>query len=35
VFERRIPYVKVGRHLRIDEADLEEFIARGYVSAER
>jgi excisionase family DNA binding protein len=32
VFERRIPYVKVGRHVRIDERDLEDFIARGRVT---
>lgn len=34
VFERRIPYVKIGRHLRIDSCDLEEFIARGKVGLE-
>jgi excisionase family DNA binding protein len=32
VFERRLPYIKVGRHLRIDETDLRAFIDRGRVS---
>lgn len=32
VFERRIPYVKVGRHVRIDQRDLEDFIDRGRVT---
>lgn len=32
VFEKRIPYVKVGRHIRIDERDLEDFIDRGRVT---
>lgn|GEM_PF-887592 len=32
IFERRIPYVKIGRHVRIDEADLEELIDRGRVT---
>jgi excisionase family DNA binding protein len=32
VFERRIPYVKVGRHVRIEGRDLEDFIARGRVT---
>lgn len=32
VFEKRIPYVKVGRHVRIDERDLEDFIDRGRVT---
>ena len=35
VFERRLPYVKVGRHLRIDENDLRAFIDSGRVSAAR
>jgi excisionase family DNA binding protein len=35
VFERRLPYVKVGRHLRIDEQDLRAFIDGGRVSAGR
>lgn len=33
VFEKRISYVKIGRHLRIDEHELEEFIDRGRVSS--
>lgn len=33
VFEQRIPYVKIGRHLRIDSVDLEQFIAKGRVGA--
>jgi excisionase family DNA binding protein len=32
VFEKRIPYVKVGRHVRIDGRDLEDFIDRGRVT---
>jgi excisionase family DNA binding protein len=35
VFERRIPYVKFGRKLRIDLADLEAFIDNGRVAPER
>jgi excisionase family DNA binding protein len=35
VFERRIPYVKIGRHLRIDEKDLRAFIEAGRVSPPR
>jgi excisionase family DNA binding protein len=35
VFERRLPHVKVGRHLRIDEHDLRAFIDGGRVSAAR
>ncbi len=33
VFERRIPFVKVGRHVRIAASDLEAFIAAGRVEA--
>jgi len=33
VAERRIAYVKVGRHVRIAEADLVEFVAAGRVEA--
>jgi excisionase family DNA binding protein len=30
IFERRIPYVKLGtRHVRIDEEDLDRFIEAG------
>jgi excisionase family DNA binding protein len=35
VLERRIAYVKVGRHVRISEADLDAFIAAGRVTALR
>jgi excisionase family DNA binding protein len=31
VFERRIAYVKLGRHVRIASADLDAFIAAGRV----
>jgi excisionase family DNA binding protein len=33
VFERRIAYVKLGRHVRIAGRDLEAFIAAGRVKA--
>jgi excisionase family DNA binding protein len=33
VFQRRIPYVKVGRHVRIAASDLDAFIAAGRVEA--
>jgi excisionase family DNA binding protein len=33
IAERRIAFVKVGRHVRIDPADLEAFIAAGRVEA--
>ena len=33
VLERRIPFIKVGRHVRIAESDLEAFIAAGRVEA--
>jgi excisionase family DNA binding protein len=32
VFERRIAYVKVGRHVRITARDLDAFIEAGRVS---
>ena len=35
VFERRIAYIKVGRHVRIAEVDLEAFMAAGRVDALR
>jgi excisionase family DNA binding protein len=35
VFERRIAYVKVGRHVRISEHDLRNFVATGRVEADR
>jgi excisionase family DNA binding protein len=31
VFERRIAYVKLGRHVRITARDLDAFIAAGRV----
>lgn len=31
VYERRIAYHKIGRHVRIDESDLEAYIAAGRV----
>jgi excisionase family DNA binding protein len=33
IAERRIAYVKVGRHVRIAEADLVEFVTAGRVEA--
>jgi excisionase family DNA binding protein len=35
VFERRIAYVKVGRHVRITARDLDAFITAGRVDARR
>ena len=35
VFERRIAFVKVGRHVRIRPTDLDTFIAAGRVAARR
>ena len=35
VFERRIAFVKVGRHVRICPGDLDAFIAAGRVNALR
>jgi excisionase family DNA binding protein len=29
IFERRIAYFKIGRHVRIDERDLDAFIDQG------
>jgi excisionase family DNA binding protein len=31
IFERRIPFIKVGRHVRIAASDLDAFIAAGRV----
>ena len=31
ILERRIPFIKVGRHVRIAASDLEAFIAAGRV----
>jgi excisionase family DNA binding protein len=33
VAEQRIPYHKLGKHVRIHERDLEEFIASGRIEA--
>ena len=33
IAERRIPFHKVGRHVRIDEADLINFVASGRIEA--
>ena len=33
VLERRIAYIKVGRHVRISEADLSGFVTAGRVEA--
>ncbi len=33
IAERRIAYVKVGRHVRIAEADLASFVAAGRIEA--
>jgi len=33
VAERRLPFVKLGRHLRFDTADLDRFVEAGRVDA--
>jgi len=35
VFERRIAFIKVGRHVRISAADLDAFLVEGRVDARR
>ena len=35
IFERRIAFVKVGRHVRITPGDLDAYIAAGRVDALR
>jgi excisionase family DNA binding protein len=35
IAERRIPYHKIGRHVRIAEADVNRLIATGWVEASR
>ena len=35
IFERRIPYTKLGRHVRIATRDLDSFVRAGRVEAER
>jgi excisionase family DNA binding protein len=27
--ERRLPFIKIGRHLRVDSGDLEAFVSAG------
>jgi excisionase family DNA binding protein len=34
VFERRIAYVKLGRHVRISERDLSNYVATARVEAD-
>jgi excisionase family DNA binding protein len=33
IFERRIPYTKLGRHVRIAASDLDAFITAGRIEA--
>ena len=33
IFERRVPYVKLGRFVRVDEADLETLLKASRVEA--
>jgi excisionase family DNA binding protein len=33
IAEKRIPYVKLGSHVRLDTDDLDEFIAAGRVQS--
>lgn len=35
IYRRKIPIVKIGRLVRIDERDLQDFIERGRVPAEQ
>jgi len=35
VWQRRIPFVKVGRAVRFDMADLEQFVAQNRIQARR
>ena len=35
IFERRIAFVKVGRHVRITPSDLDAYIATGRIDALR
>lgn len=32
IAERRIPYIKLGAHVRIDDRDIDAFIAAGRVA---
>jgi excisionase family DNA binding protein len=31
IAERRIPYIKLGAHVRLDDADLDRFVESGRV----
>jgi excisionase family DNA binding protein len=33
IFERRIPFIKIGHHVRIAASDVDAFIAAGRVEA--
>jgi excisionase family DNA binding protein len=33
IAERRIPFTKLGRHVRLDTADIDAFIAAGRIEA--
>jgi excisionase family DNA binding protein len=33
IFERRIPFIKIGRHVRIAASDVDALIAAGRVEA--
>lgn len=33
IAERRIPYAKLGKHVRIDDADVDAFIAAGRIES--
>ena len=35
IAERRIPYVKLGAHVRLDDHDLDAFIAAGRITPAR
>jgi excisionase family DNA binding protein len=33
IAERRIPYIKLGHHVRIDTTDIDAFIERGRIAS--
>jgi excisionase family DNA binding protein len=35
IAERRIAYTKLGKHVRVDSADLDAFVAAGRIEAVR
>ena len=35
ISERRVPFVKLGRHVRLDAADIDELVERGRVEPPR